>query len=61
VPIAMAVHREAPPELHSLLDKAQEAVTGKAADEKAFADGKEALSKKRFGTAVEKLALAANF
>ena len=44
----------------SLLDKAQKAVTGKAADEKAFADGKEALSKKRFGTAVEKLTLAAN-
>jgi len=44
----------------SLLEKTQKAVTGKAADEKAFADGKEALSKKRFGTAVEKLTQAAN-
>ena len=43
---------------NSLLDKTQKAVTGKAADEKAFADGKEALSKKRFGTAVEKLSQA---
>jgi len=44
----------------SLLDRTQKAVTGKAADEKAFADGKEALSQKRFGTAVEKLTQAAN-
>ena len=44
----------------SLLSKTQRAVTGKAVDEKAFADGKEALSKKQYATAVEKLSQAAS-
>ena len=43
----------------SLLEDTQKAVTGKAADEKAFAEGKEALSKKQFATAIKKLSQAA--
>ena len=43
----------------SLLDKAQKGITGKAADEKAFADGKDALAKKNYAAAIEKLSQAA--
>jgi general secretion pathway protein D len=43
----------------SLLDKTKKAIEGKAADEKALADGKDALSKKNFAVAIEKLSQAA--
>jgi len=44
----------------ALLQDTQKAVTHKAADEKAFAEGKEALSKKHYAEAVAKLSQAAN-
>ncbi len=43
----------------ALLEDTQKAVTGKAADEKAFAEGKEALSEKQYATAMRKLSQAA--
>jgi len=43
----------------ALLEDTQKAVAGKAADDKAFAEGKEALSKKQFATAIKKLSQAA--
>jgi tetratricopeptide (TPR) repeat protein len=42
-----------------LLENTKRAIDGKAADEKAFADGKDALAKKNFKAAVEKLSQAA--
>jgi len=44
----------------SLLSKTQKAIEGKAADEKALTDGKEALAKKSYAVALEKLAQAAS-
>ncbi|MFO8013007.1 MAG: hypothetical protein R6X20_06835 [Phycisphaerae bacterium] len=43
----------------TLLEDTQKAVIGKAADEKAFAEGKEALSEKQYATAIRKLSQAA--
>jgi len=43
----------------TLLENTQKAVTAKADDEKAFAEGKEALSNKRYATAIAKLSQAA--
>ena len=44
----------------SLLSKTQKAIEGKAADEKALTEGKEALAKKNYAVATEKLAQAAS-
>ena len=43
----------------TLLEGTQKGITAKAADEKAFAEGKEALSKKQYATAIRKLSQAA--
>ncbi|MBE3135135.1 MAG: hypothetical protein IMZ55_16840, partial [Acidobacteria bacterium] len=44
----------------ALLAKAEKAAKGQAADQKAFAEGKEALTKKQYAAAIEKLSQAAS-
>jgi type II secretory pathway component GspD/PulD (secretin) len=44
----------------SLVKQTETAIAGKAADEKAFADGREALNAKRYATAIAKLSQAAD-